>query len=659
MANISIKKKLIILFLIISIIPVLVSSIFFYVTGVREMNDFGQEQIKNDIAVMNNVIDNESSKLLMLAQKYANDEELNAAFKSGNREQLDKLLKPIYQRVIFDADISVIEYGDVNGVVFTRGHKPGKYGDDKSDNLSIKSALSGNAVSGFDYGSSGITLRAFVPIKDGDEIIGTLQLGANNRIFHTINNSMLSNIKFYNNDVLFFSSNDNDTELYGQQLDNPAIYENILAGDGYHDIDKNGNLNLFMAMTNATKEETIGIICISKDMSRITNYSKKVLTNTGTLIVIIFLVVLLISYFFSNQIAKPLQIAKNTLKHIAEGDLTITINEKSISKDEVGQLMGSLRFMTENVRGLVKDINTMGHTVSSSSQEMMVSCEEVTKVSEQVAQAVSDLAKGASEQAQSTERGNDNVKEIVDKISQMTSDMNRSDSLVLLAKNAVSNGEKAVKYQEIKMDESKQVTMNITNAMDVLSQKSSEVGQIVEVIKGIADQTNLLSLNAAIEAARAGELGQGFAVVAEEIRKLAEQSALSVQKIGDIISEVQTGVKHAVSEITKVGTVVDDQSNALNDTVQAFDEISEVVVSISDNIQAQLKDSLLLSDNAQQVSDAINDMASISQETAAGTEEVAASSEEQASITQHISQSAKELTQLADELQNKINMFKV
>ncbi len=658
LANISIKKKLIIMFLILSIIPVISTSVFFYVTGVKEMSTLRQEQIMHDINVMNDMIKNESDKLLVLTQRYAENDELNTAFKSGNRELLDQKLQPIFDRLSTESNISVFEYGDANGRVFTRGHKLGDFGDDKSDHPSIQAALSGTPSAGLDYGKSGVTLRAFVPIKEGDQIIGTLQLGMNDAFITTVDASMASEMRLYEKDTLIYSTDEKDKTLYGKKIENSTIYENILS-TGYYSSEIDGNMELYLPMKNATGEKTIGMTCILKDMSSIANYTKKILRNTIASVIGILIIVSIISYFLSNQIAKPLETAKNTLKDIAEGDLTVKINEKDISKDEIGQLMGSLKMMSENIRGLITEINTMGHTVSSSSQEMMTSCDEVTKVSEQVAEAVSDLAKGATEQAESTESGNDNVKEIVDKISQMSSDMNLSDSLVQSAKDAVATGEKAVKYQELKMDESKQVTINITNAMSELSQKSSEIGQIVEVIKGIADQTNLLSLNAAIEAARAGELGQGFAVVAEEIRKLAEQSALSVQKIGDIITEVQTGVKHAVSEINKVETVVDEQSNALNDTVHSFDEITGVVASISDNIQLQLKDSLALSDKANQVSDVINGIASISQETAAGTEEVAASSEEQASITQQISQSARELTQLADELQNKISMFKI
>jgi methyl-accepting chemotaxis protein len=301
----------------------------------------------------------------------------------------------------------------------------------------------------------------------------------------------------------------------------------------------------------------------------------------------------------------------------------------------------------------------MSSSVASSSKQMMSSAEEVSKASEQIANAISEVAKGATEQAVSTEKSNRQIVEIVEGLGQIAEDMGLSEKLAYQAKETLKTGEMSVKNQEIKVNENTQVALTVADAISDLSEKSNQIGQILEVIQGIADQTNLLALNAAIEAARAGEAGKGFSVVADEIRKLAEQSSLSVRQINQIINEVKTGIDHAVMQMDRSKIAVNEQTQSLYDTVNAFSEISKIVVTIAENIQSVSGAANHLSRNAMQAGDSISDIASISQETAAGTEEVSASTQEQTAIIHQIADSAGHLLELASKLQTTIECFKI
>lgn len=366
--------------------------------------------------------------------------------------------------------------------------------------------------------------------------------------------------------------------------------------------------------------------------------------------------ILLLSIFV-NSIVRNVDHILEVLKAVASGNLKIRSNIKST--DEIGEIAGNVNTMVENLGSLVKCIKEMSFNVASYSQQMVSSSEEVSKVSEQVATAIEEVARGATDQAVSTETGNEKIIEIVRGLEQISLDMRETEGLVSDAGKSVKTGEESVRHQELKMNENKVVSASVAKAIGGLADKSEEIGQILDAIKGISDQTNLLALNAAIEAARAGEQGKGFAVVSEEIRKLAEQSGLSVKRIGEIIKEVQEGVKQAVLEMDAAEKVVGEQVRALENTITAFNQISDVVSRFSEKTKMVAHSASVLSENSQQAGDAISSIASVSEETAAGAEEVSASTQEQSTLIQQIADSAEHLSKLAGQLQDSVERFRV
>lgn len=379
--------------------------------------------------------------------------------------------------------------------------------------------------------------------------------------------------------------------------------------------------------------------------------------QVGLISLIMILAGTLVLFFFLNIIVKNVKTILTTIKTVASGNFNSKSNVKA--RDEIGLISDNLNNMISSVGSLLHDIKSASLIVASSSEQVMASSKEVCHVSEQVAVAIEEVAKGATEQAATTENGNNKIQEIVTGLEQITGQMNNSKCLAEKAKEVVNAGNRAVEVQELKMSENKQLSVNATIAILDLSAKSNEIGQILEVIKGIAEQTNLLSLNAAIEAARAGENGKGFAVVAEEVRKLAEQSGVSVKKISQMVEEIQSGVTKTVGEMKKSEAAVTEQAIALSETVKAFNQIKEVVQSISQSVQEVAEESNVLCKNTEAAGDDIRNIASISQQTAAASEEVSASTEEQTSIINQISESAEHLAKLASDLEMKVEKFTV
>lgn len=369
-------------------------------------------------------------------------------------------------------------------------------------------------------------------------------------------------------------------------------------------------------------------------------------------------IVTIVSFLFSRRIAKPIKNLSISAAAVSAGDLTHQLVFKQTG-DEIGELGSSFSIMVNNLRDIITQVHEMGDFVVEASHEMLISSEEVSKSSDQIASTISELAKGATEQSLSVEKGNVKVIDVVKGLNSINLEMLQSEEMADLANKAVLVGQKSVEYQNIKTNENNECAKGVASAINSLSDKSTEIGNILDVIRSISEQTNLLALNAAIEAARAGEQGRGFAVVADEIRKLAEQSSTSVKKIDAIIKEVQSGVQDAVVQMDLAKVVVSAQGSSLEDTVRAFDHISKAVDEISKKIRKVTEESNSISNQAKQAGDFISDIASLSQETAAGTEEVAATAEEQTSVIYQISDSAKRLTGLANQLQQSIKKFTI
>jgi len=388
------------------------------------------------------------------------------------------------------------------------------------------------------------------------------------------------------------------------------------------------------------------------------------LNMKNRLILISFLVVLslsgslLIGLYLTRTIAKPIKLISKLAGKISDGDLTQAV-PKIKSHDELFDLGEAFKLMINNLHDLITNVNDASQELVASSEELAASSEEVTKQSEQTAFTVSDLAKGSTDQAESSEKGNIRIKQMIEGLDGIVKEMINSEEMGQNANKVVENGQKSVKYQESKVIENTQMSGQVSLAILQLSEKSDEINQILEVIRSIATQTNLLALNAAIEAARAGDAGRGFSVVADEIRKLAEQSAFSAEQIGKIIKEVQTSIDGVVTLTEQSKMLVSEQTLALNETINAFDKISTVVVDITQNVRQVTAASKILGISATEVGYSISEIASVAEETAACTQELSASLQEQTATVYQVSMAADDLSKLASTLHANVMKFKV
>ena len=403
---------------------------------------------------------------------------------------------------------------------------------------------------------------------------------------------------------------------------------------------------------------SIALIVYFKAKAVLSNDINSIVELRNTVIIFGLITIVICGVIISFTIGKttkPIKKIENALKEVSSGNFNVKLDVNS--NDELGRLASEFNSMVDENRIILLGMKEIGETVASSAHQMIAAIEETNKSAEQVADTISEIAQGATEQAMSAQQGSDRVNALVEEISKIFESSANSESLALKAMETVERGMEIGKYQNLKTVENKEAAMKVGETISALSTKSQQIGEIVAFISGIAEQTNLLALNAAIEAARAGEHGRGFAVVADEVKKLAEESDKAAKDISEIIGEIRTTVENAVGEMTKAEIIVSEQEKTSKEVEMIFEEIQDDVTVVINNVEEVLHAAGVISENSITVGKNIDDISTVSQEGAAAIEEVAASTEEQAASIEEITAAAENLEEISMKLRKGMERF--
>jgi methyl-accepting chemotaxis protein len=374
-------------------------------------------------------------------------------------------------------------------------------------------------------------------------------------------------------------------------------------------------------------------------------------------VLITTILTLFLTYFMITPIIKSIQQLKARSEEYANGDLTQPINVNR--KDEVGDLASAMTEMQSNLNNLIRSVANASTNVMEHGQNLMNSSNEVMEGSVQIASTMQELSSGADSQANSANELAEKMsyfKELIKKSSENGSEAVKSSNEVLLMTKDGSE------EMDRSLDNMKKINVIVKETVDKvigLDNQTKAISKLVQVIREIADQTNLLSLNAAIEAARAGEHGKGFAVVADEVRKLSDQVSTSIIDITNIVENIQSESNDVVQTLERSFKEVEDSTKQIETTGQKFFEIEQYMNNMASQMNSIGHHLSQINEASNEMSQYIENVASITEESAAGVEEVSASVQQSSVSVEGINHSANQLSKLANELNEQITKFKL
>ena len=387
-----------------------------------------------------------------------------------------------------------------------------------------------------------------------------------------------------------------------------------------------------------------------------TSVYESVITTTIIVAVIVLLLTCVCGFLLLRTISSSVDMILTNLRKIAQGDLRIHLSTDS--GDEFAQMADDTNKMLENIRNMTKTIQKTAESVADASGTLTNTAEQSAHATQSVAQSITEVAEASHGQMDSVAEAKHQVHAFTRGLSDATSAIeNVADDIEHTSQKA-EEGNQLVVATVDQMNAIADTVVSSSEVVAKLGERSKEIGNIVEVISGISGQTNLLALNAAIEAARAGEHGHGFAVVAEEVRKLAEESQNASKQIGDLIRAIQEETEEAVTAMETGRTEAEKGRENVAATGEGFSEILSMIRRIQENagsIKATMDD---LGQRAAKIDTATGEIHDAASKVASESQTVSAATEEQAAGMEEIAASSRGLSDMAHELNTAAAKFK-
>ena len=618
---------------------------------------------------MLNSIDNAAHQTsLLLSQELKILEELatRERVKSNEIEKQLNAIKLDVERLDY-IDFAIIELNGTAHFASSGGSM------DLSDLPVVTKALSGESnFSDIYIGENDVALiMNAVPIVKENKVIGAI-LGVKNASYL---NEIISNYKIGDHGYAFVINS------VGTILSHPDISLVINQTNVFDDSDPNNKTLVFgksfkklgvgekgileYKFNNENKITAVSPIQGSEWTLALSTGKEEILSGLTAMqtklfwMAILFLVLgIIISFLFSASIRKPLGLLKNHAEAISNLNLTSEMDSKLLErKDEIGILARSFREVLIALNHIMAQIDDASMQVNGYAVSLNTSINMTANSANEIAKTIEEIAQGASVQASETERGVLMLNDLGKVITQSISSISHLDDE---AKNVDLLKTDGIRLMETLVDKNEKVKVAsqiIRNRVTETNGFAEEIQKASDMIKNIANQTNLLALNAAIEAARAGESGRGFSVVADEIRKLAEQSNVFAEDIASTIINLKKKTQESLESMNDVTQALELQSSSVESTQTKFYGIATSIETVRQFVNQITELSSEISQSKDNLIETFEQFSAISEENAASTQETSASIEEQTATLEELSESSEMMNQLANNLKSLVDKF--
>ncbi|OLP64096.1 Methyl-accepting chemotaxis protein McpB [Bacillus pumilus] len=651
----SISKKLIFTFLLVLVLPTLVLSISSYFTSKTELEKqimgSAMSQVNTFDALINDNIGNKAEAVSVFAEtlKASNIQEKNRKATIKEFQQYG---------TINEKEVAGFYAGSEKGLFMQYPVEKMPDGYDPTERPWYQEAM--NAENGkqiitkpYQSSSTGkMVITIAEKMKDGSGVIG-LDMEIDSVL------EKLKEIKIGEKGYAFIMEQD-QTVLADPAQKTGSKVDKSLADIIYQKKEGNGDYTfegINKKVAYVTNELTGWKIGGTMLVSEVEDAAKPVF-NTA---IIVFSVTLIVAgtlvFFIVRSISGRLTSLANYSKKVSSGDLRdkLTVN----SNDEIGQVSSGFNNMVDSLRSLIGAVQSSVENVASSSEELTASAEQTSKATEHITLSIEQFSNGNEAQNEKVESSTNQLVTMNEGLQGMSQTSSEVAAISLQSTEAAGQGGRIVESTANQMKHIDTSVQEAEQVMKELEDKSKDITSILSVINGIADQTNLLALNAAIEAARAGESGRGFSVVAEEVRKLAVQSADSAKEIEDLIQEIVSEIAKSQDMFKAVNREVHAGLGMTEEAKESFQNIYEAAEGMSKQL-TQLNDTAGdLSSGSKLVSQTMQEMREVSRESAANIQDIAASAEEQLASMEEITSSSVTLANMAEELKDLTSRFKI
>lgn len=414
---------------------------------------------------------------------------------------------------------------------------------------------------------------------------------------------------------------------------------------------------LLDALHNTVNELAANLESIAENIQQ-QNESESLFVKNMMLSIVIFgcILSLILGYLMARLLSRPIKKMVGEMEEVAKGNLAI-VRPNSVFRDEVGQLENALHLMVRHLRHLILQVNETSEMVNTASQELASGARQTAAAANQIACIIKEVTDGSGLQLRRLEVTTGALEDMSFGIQRI------AESSFLLAEKSAGMeqeckaGNMFVMDTVIQMNSISERVQLLETSVKQLNERSESIGGVIGVIRELASQTNLLSLNASIEAARAGEAGRGFAVVAAEVRKLSEQSERSADKITKLVSEIQEQTQESVKATHLVSQAVNTGISIVHDAGKAFSHILNTSKEVADEVQEVSASTEELSSGAQIVTSSVQEVKAMAEVGVESSREISIASQGQLTMMQDISTSAETLRLLVTDLRETINKF--